>query len=172
MAKVIFVTACLFAIIVPFMTTNNTATKSAGNHDFPTEFEGRRLNDLGLSDREKGFLADFPGQIGRFSDGDREIIIRRVTEATRKLHPAVDCFKAVGFITEPLPVRIDEAQHRWSCFSAVKEGDKLRVCERIEDKRGGVWTDVSSWYWSAWGSDHAEWWAYTVAERWTDQPQR
>ena len=123
------------------------------------------MRDLGLSAREQYFLNDFPGQIGRFSDGSREIIIRRVTEATRKLHPASDCFRAIGYTVTPLPLRTDEYGKRWSSFSAVKDGETFRVYERIEDNHSREWTDPSSWYWSVWGQETNEWWAWTVAER-------
>ena len=151
-----------------FALTRST-TRQANSSDFKgftTEFEGRKFRDLGLSERERFFLEDFPGQIGRFSDGNREIVIRRVTEATRKLHPASDCFEAVGYSTTPLPVKLDEAGKRWACFSAVKSDERLRVCERMEERSGRTaWTDVSSWYWSAWGKGQSEWWAFTVAEK-------
>jgi hypothetical protein len=167
MAKIVFIIACAIAFSAPFALTRST-TRQANSSDFkgfPTEFEGRKLRDLGLSERERFFLEDFPGQIGRFSDGNREIVIRRVTEATRKLHSASDCFEAVGYTTTPLPIKVDEAGKRWACFSAVKSDEKLRVCERIKDDQDGEWTDVSSWYWSAWGKGQSEWWAFTVAEK-------
>lgn len=168
MAKIIFIVACLIACFAPFAVMKESKTVSTTQIAFPTEFEGRTLRDLGLSDRERAFLVDFPGQIGRFTDGEREIIIRHVTEATRMLHPADDCFKAVGYTTAPLPVKVDAANSRWACFSAIKNKDNLRVCERIEDKKGREWTDVSSWYWAVWGSDRGDWWAYTVAEHLPD----
>jgi hypothetical protein len=167
MAKVIFFLACGIAFMAPFTLTTKSLPygRVSDFREFPTEFDGRPLRDLGLSEREQGFLVDFPGQIGRFTDGNREIIIRRVTEATRKLHSASVCFEAIGYTTQPLAIKIDEARHRWSCFSAFKGGDRLKVCERIEDANGSEWTDVSSWYWSVWGLENGEWWAYTVAER-------
>ena len=118
MAKIVFIIACAIAFSAPFALRNST-TRQANSADFkgfPAEFEGRKLRDLGLSERERFFLEDFPGQIGRFSDGNREIVIRRVTEATRKLHPASDCFEAVGYSTKPLPIKVDEAGKRWACF--------------------------------------------------------
>ncbi len=173
MAKVIFILACVAGFFAPFALTNRPSPdRGVGEvRSFPTVFEGRPLRDLGLSDRERGFLADFPGQIGRFADGNREIIIRRVTEATRKLHSAGDCFTAVGYTTRPLPAKMDDESRVWSCFTAEKPDDKLRVCERIEGTGGGEWTDVSAWYWSAFGQENGEWWAFTVAERWSDAPQ-
>ncbi len=167
MIKIAFILSCVFAAASSALLTETIlpSSRDITTTTFPSVFEGRPLMDLGLSDRERLFLEDFPGQIGRFSDGTREIIIRRVTEATRKLHSADDCFRAAGFTTKPLPVKIDDRSERWACFSAVKLRENLNVCERIEDHQGGRWTDVSSWYWSAWGQGEREWWAYTVAER-------
>lgn len=168
MAKIVFIIACALAFLAPVVLTKRTPQNAGGDSEFrnfPTHFEGRLLRDLGLSERERFFLEDFPGQIGRFTDGNREIVIRRVTEPTRKLHPANDCFRAVGYTTTPLPLKIGADQKRWSCFSAIKANESLRVCERIEDTLGGEWTDVSSWYWAAIWKSEGEWWAYTVAER-------
>lgn len=171
MAKIIFILACGLAFLAPFVLTKDQRPEAEHSAftGFPKEFEGRELTDLGLSEREKFFLDGFPGQIGRFTDGNREIVIRRVTEATRKLHSASDCFKAVGYKVTPLPLRIDGNDRRWSCFSAERSGDKLRVCERLEDGKGGEWTDVSTWYWAVWGKT-GEWWAYTVAETASEIP--
>ncbi|MGE3466134.1 MAG: hypothetical protein AB7J13_04315 [Pyrinomonadaceae bacterium] len=168
MAKVIFVIACLIAFLAPFiLSERGSVVTNSAVENFPDEFEGRELRDLGLSEREQFFLNDFPGQIGRFTDGYREIIIRRVTESTRKLHPASDCFEAVGYSTTPLPIRVDENNKRWACFVATRNDDRLRICERIYDHQGNDWTDVSSWYWATWGKS-GEWWALTVAERESD----
>ena len=166
MAKVIFVFACLAALFAPIVWSKSDAVVS--NNDlrgFPKEFEGRPLREVGLTEREQYFLNDFPGQIGRFTDGRREIIIRRVSEATRKLHPATDCFRANGYSITPLPVKIDAQEKRWSSFVAVKGEESFNVYERIEDNTGLEWTDVSTWYWSVWGQENGEWWAWTVAER-------
>ncbi|MBX3289793.1 MAG: hypothetical protein KF855_10675 [Acidobacteria bacterium] len=166
MEKIAFIFSCLAAFFAPFILTANAPPDNGTAHfEFPHEFEGRELRNIGLSEREGFFLRGFPGQIGRFTDGQREIIIRRVTEATRMLHPAVDCFEAVGYRTSPLPLRVGDDGKRWSCFTASKAGDNLTVCERIEDNLSNEWTDVSSWYWSSWGKGTGEWWAYTVAER-------
>ncbi len=148
---------------------NGSATKTY-SYQFcfiisPETFEGIKIKQLPLSERESYFLEDFPGNIGRFSDGKREIIIRYVREATRKLHPASDCFRAVGYSTNPLPLKVDDDGKRWSCFSAARANEKLRVCERIYDDAGNEWTDVSAWYWTALNELNGNWWAVTVAER-------
>lgn len=166
MAKIVFIIACGLAFMAPFILTKDTSprTRASAPGIFPARFEGRALHALGLSEREAFFVKDFPGDIGRFTDGSREIVIRRVTEATRKLHPSSDCFRATGYTTTPLPVKIDEDKKQWSCFNAARGDEKLRVCERIEASDGREWTDVSAWYWAAWGAEGGEWWAYTVAE--------
>lgn len=164
----VFIIACALAAFAPFLAAEKrTPNEAAQNfHSFPTEFENQPLKELELTEREQIFFENFPGKVGRFSDGRREIIFRYVTEATRKLHPASDCFAAVGYKTKPLPMRIDAENNRWSCFSASKTGESLRVCERIytADNRQN-WTDVSAWYWSALSDGNGAWWAVTVAER-------
>ena len=167
MAKLIFILACAAACFAPMVFSKSTGVVTLDKEfrGFALEFEGRPLRDVGLTQREQYFLTDFPGQIGRFTDGKREIIIRRVTEATRKLHPAADCFRAIGYSITPLPLRVDADGRRWSSFVAVKGDESLNVYERIEDNAGLEWTDVSAWYWSVWGQEKGEWWAWTIAER-------
>jgi hypothetical protein len=167
MAKTLFIIACALAFLAPLFLTGATSSDAptATFRGFPSDFEGVKLRELGLSERENYFLEDFPGKIGRFTDGRREIIIRWVTQATRKLHPAKDCFEAIGYETAPLPVKIDHRGKRWACFSARKNTESLRVCENIGDDAGNEWTDVSVWYWSVFSQQKGEWWAYTVAER-------
>ena len=167
MAKILFLIACAAALFAPFVSNRAAAPhgESIAFRGFPIEFEGVALKELGLTEREKFFLEDFPGKIGRYTDGRREIIFRWVTKPTRKMHPAADCFKAIGFETKPLPLKVDAAGKHWACFSARKNGESLRVCERIYNGAEEEWTDVSAWYWTALSSSSGEWWAVTVAER-------
>lgn len=161
----IFVLICFSALTIPFLTVGKEIVKlNQTNLTFPTEFENKPLQQLDLSEREQFFLQDFPGEIRRFTDGNREIIVRYVTEATRKLHPASDCFSAIGFQIKPLPLKIDENQQKWSCFTAIRNGENLKVCERIYTENGESWTDVSSWYWSAITNENKDYLAITVAE--------
>ena len=166
MAKIFFIVACLIAFLAPFLLTKESSSnaQTASFRGFPDSFEGLKLKELDLSERERYFADDFPGKIGRFTDGRREIIIRWATEATRKMHSVKDCLEAVGYATKPLPLKIDENGKRWSCYSAKRKDESLRVCERITDAEGREWTDVSAWYWSALSQPEGEWWAYTVAE--------
>lgn len=166
----LYIAACLLAALVPWMPN---ASKLQGGQasltafpGWPTEFEGRALTSLPLEEREQRFSDEFPGRIARFTDGRREIIMRWVVEATRKLHPASDCFEGVGYGVAPLPLKVDEAGARWGSFIATRGEERLRVRERIYDDRGGAWSDVSAWYWTAARERSAgPWWAVTVAER-------
>ncbi len=72
--------------------------------DWPTHFRDRPLTPLPLSELELRFARRFPGAIARFSDGERVLILRRVDRPTRQLHPATDCFAALGYsIDRPRP---------------------------------------------------------------------
>lgn len=164
--QIIFVAACLSAFVTPFILGGKETVKTNEYVvSFPKEFDGKLLKQLELSEREQFFLNDFPGEIRRFTDGNRELIIRYVATATRKLHPASDCFSAIGYSIKPLPLKIDDNQQKWSCFKATKDNESLNVCERIYSENGKSWTDVSSWYWSAISEETGQgYWAVTVAE--------
>ena len=134
---------------------------------WPETWRGRKLAPLELTTREQVFLSGFPGAVRRFSDGERELVMRWVTSATRRLHPAADCYRALGFkIDDTAIVRNQQgtAQH---CFTARRNGEAWRVCEQISETDGNAtWTDVSAWYWSALlNSSHGPWWVVTTAER-------
>lgn len=112
--------------------------------------------------------AFFPGRVGRFSDGQREIILRWVTQETRKLHASSDCFKANGYRIEALPIK-REGEALWSRFIAMRGKVRLEVAERIYAPGGGQWSDVSAWYWAALlGRTQGPWWAVTVASQAVD----
>ena len=175
--RVGFLIACLSAAIAPIiagdslpgrrMNANAPAVVFSG---WATSFEHRPLTPLALSEREERFGADFPGRLARFTDGEREIVARWVTTATRKLHPAADCYRATGYDVRPLPLHVDADGERWASFSAARGDERLIVRERIYDEAGASWTDASSWYWAATGgSTRAPWWAITVAERATEE---
>jgi hypothetical protein len=132
----------------------------------PTEFEGRKLTELPLTGRDRRFADDFPGRVGRFTDGTRELIMRTTDRATRRLHPASDCLKATGFTVEPLPARRGPDGTTWGCIAARKQADALTLCEQIRDADGRRWPDPSSWYWPALtGASRGPWWSTTIVEK-------
>jgi hypothetical protein len=167
-SNLLYIITCAMAALMPFLSASESHSSSVATVTFPgwpTEFEGKTLTSLPLTELEKRFTSDFPGKIGRFSDGKREIIIRWVTEATRKMHPASDCFQGIGYDVKPLPLRRDNSGSLWAGFTATGGDERLRVFERIHSDSGQTWTDVSAWYWSALRHDSGSWWAITVAEK-------
>ncbi len=159
---------CGAAALAPFQFEKGQIT-SKGNQfpDWPSQFEGHSIRQLQLTDREQRFQEGFPGRIGRFTDGNREIVIRQVACSTRKLHSAVDCFRALGYTIQPLPLRKGDSQRLWGCFEASRLQERFVVYECIEDSLGNGWTDVSAWYWAAVfaKTSTAPWTAWTVAEK-------
>ena len=162
-----FLLAALAAAVAPLVAGPKDATAAnAGFPGWPNQYEDRALTEMPLTPRENSFVRDFPGRVGRFSDGRREIIIRFVDAPTRRLHPAADCFRGIGYSVTPMPVRKDASGAAMSCFRAGRGGDSIAVCELIRDQRGGVWPDVSAWYWNAmFGATQPPWWSFVVAER-------
>ena len=165
-SSLFYLIACAIAALMPFLNAHSEqpSRNTDGFPGWPNQFEGKTLTALPMTELEQRFMSDFPGRIGRFTDGEREIVIRWVTEATRKLHPASDCFQGLGYSVKPLALHRDDNGSLWSSFAASKANARLRVYERIHSESGESWTDVSSWYWAALGED-GPWWAITVAEK-------
>jgi hypothetical protein len=166
-SSLLYIVACAIAALMPFLAAHSEQSSGAASvfYGWPDQFEEKTLTELPLTELEQRFATDFPGKIGRFTDGRREIVIRWVTEATRKLHPASDCFQGIGYSVKPLALHRDKDGSLWSSFAATKGDERLRVYERIHDNAGETWTDVSAWYWSAMRKDSGSWWAVTVAEK-------
>ncbi len=157
--------AAAAAALAPFATRSSGAVASAPFPGWPTHYEGRALVELPLTPREAAFTEDFPGRVGRFSDGQREIIIRWVGAPTRKLHSAADCFRGSGYAITPIAARKVSDGTTMSCFRATLRGASMTVCEMIRDDRGGSWSDVSAWYWDGMlRSSPPPWWSFVVAQ--------
>ncbi|BCU76045.1 exosortase/archaeosortase family protein [Luteolibacter sp. LG18] len=115
-------------------------------------FEGLTLplQPLPATPTEQAFASGFPGTLGSFTWSDRQVILRRVTTATRQLHPSRDCLRAAGYFTTDSIVETHADGGKWSRFSAIRSGRELIVRERIlSETDGQTWTDVSPWFWSA-----------------------
>ncbi|MFL6657840.1 MAG: hypothetical protein ACJ8GW_07210 [Massilia sp.] len=165
LASLIFAGVCATAALAPLAAHKEASKVADGFPGWPTEFEGATLSALPLSPMELRLAEQFPGRVGRFSDGRREVILRWVAVGSRKLHPASDCFKANGYALTNLPISVRDGQ-RWSGFRAQRGGQTLEVRERIVDAAGAQWSDVSAWYWSVMlGKSSGPWWAVTVAQR-------
>lgn len=165
--SVLIISATL-ALFAPLLTESKIVkhAENSGFPGWPATYESKKLTQLPLTKREIRFTENFPGKIARFSDGQREIIIRWVSEPTRMLHPASDCFKGIGYNVTPLPVQLNQANIKMGCFSADKGEQSLSVCEYIEDASSRTWSDISSWYWSAiWEEKEQGWMSFVVAEK-------
>lgn len=167
MRSLMIVVIHLCAALLPF--TAGYSKQAAMENSFPgwpSELSGRTLTPLPMTEQEQEFSQGFPGRIGRFSDGTREIIIRYVQQPTRLLHPSADCLRGSGFAISPRPVTRDNDGRLWGCALAERGNERYRVCEHLRDEEGNGWYDVSSWYWSTiLKNSKGPWWAVTVAER-------
>jgi hypothetical protein len=154
--------------IRPVHPDASAAPQAEAAVEWPVEWRGRALRPLALTDTEQRFAQGFPGKIVRLTDEWNMLVWRHVARPTRMLHPAVDCYRAVGWRIrdERLEQANNDTNERWRCFIAEREhgGARLRVCERIEDNDGQGFTDTSAWYWAAiTGQSAGPWRAVTVA---------
>jgi hypothetical protein len=122
------------------------------------------LHALPPTEAEIAFAKSFPGTLSSHRWGADQMILRRVNQATRRLHPSGDCLRAAAFeTTEAITVRLADGSC-WARFSATRDGLRLTVHERITSgSDGSSWTDVSAWYWAAlWHPLNGPWQAETV----------
>lgn len=162
--------ALIVAALLPLFgragaTTAATAAASIAD-EWPTVLDGASLRPLGLSAVEQRFADRFPGRIGRFEAGAAVWVLRDVRRPTRALHPASDCFRGLGYRIDSIQLEADAASRRWRCFVATRNGERLRVCERIVDQGGEqAFTDASDWFWAAsLGRSPGPWRAMTRVE--------
>lgn len=141
------------------------APAAIASTEWPASLDGDTLRPLALSAVEQRFARRFPGRIGRFAAGDGVWVLRDVTRPTRALHPAVDCFRGLGYRIERAQLHNDARSRLWRCFVAERDGERMRVCERIVDANGEGYVDASSWYWAAvLGRSSGPWRALTRVE--------
>lgn len=161
------VLAFLFLAAGPWLVEQPAGTpRSSSFVEWPQQFAGMPLQPLALSAVEQRFAEQFPGAIARFSAGRQVITLRHVTQATRKLHPAADCYRGLGYRIKAISVqRRPDRGGLQRCFVASRGGQDLQVCEYIEDAAGQSFSDNSAWYWSALaGRSPGPWRAVTIAQ--------
>jgi hypothetical protein len=140
----------LWCAMLPLALTRAAAPAAAPHAEWPTHYRGQALQPLAVSAVEQRFAAQFPGRIARFAVADgSELVLRDVDRPTRMLHPAADCWRGIGWRIEATRLETDADALLWRCFDAVRDGQRMRVCERIVDAQGEVFTDTSAWFWAA-----------------------
>jgi hypothetical protein len=141
------------------------ATQAAAAHEWPRVWQGDTLRPLALTAVEQRFAVRFPGHIGRFAADGSVWVLRDVTRPTRALHPASDCFRGLGYRIEQTQLQREPDSRLWRCFIAERNGERVRVCERIVDANDQDFVDASSWFWAATlGRSTGPWRAMTRVE--------
>ena len=166
-AALLHLSVCAAAAAAPFAIP--AAAPAAGRVDapeWPGSFEGHPLRALPPAAIDARFARDLAGAVRRFTDGEREIVVRWSAAPTRTLHPASVCYEAAGWSVEPIPLATDAAGRAWSRFRARKDAERLVVRECVEDALGRTWPEPTAWYWaSLLGRTQGPATAWTVAER-------
>ena len=164
-ALALFLISCLLAASMPWLEPAPVAS-SAGFPGWPDSFEGRLLRAEPLNRLEQNAERGFPGRIGRFTDGHKQIVFRWINRPSRTLHEPEVCFRGSGYRVISGPLVRDNGGILWSTFKAERAGERMIVRTLIRDMQGQSWQDVSGWFWSAsLGRSAGPWWAVTVAER-------
>ena len=154
------------AAITPLLARHdNPRAVLAPLREWPHEFRGRPLIEIPMNEDERRFLADFPGAVARFSDGENDILMRWVHLPTRRLHPAEDCYRGWGYEVSQSRIHNDRDGTQWRCFTARIGGKEREVCEQLRDLEGTHFTDVSSWFWSATLHETTGPWLVTTVSR-------
>jgi len=164
-----FFLSCLAAALVPFGGRIGEAAAFDGDSAivWPRTWNGRALIEVPLDAQVKEFLGIFPGRMAEFAvcGSDERILLRWTPVATRKLHPAEGCFRAMGGTVTPLAAVRDRSAKGWSrfrvdqpdgsgllvrqCYLALGEGGHgLDLADMIAGADSS-WPDASAWYWSA-----------------------
>lgn len=153
------VTAAVPWFAPPTRASDSTVASFPG---WPLLEAGTVLPEVPLTDAERGFSEAFPGKLAKFGDARHTYVVRWITSATRRLHPAEDCFRASGYAIHHESRCPAQLEGGVGCFTAEKDGAVLDVYERITDSEGKVFTDVSAWYWAAMrGTSQGPWWSVT-----------
>ena len=156
--------ACVVCSSATLSRTRHAPAAPKHSAELPTEWQGKPLRPLALSEVETRFAHRFPGTLSRMTDGTQVLVLRHVVQPTRMLHPAADCYQGLGYRISAQQLELDGQQKLWRCFEAARGGQRLRVCERIVDAAGQGYTDASAWYWSAaLGQSTGPWQAITTA---------
>ncbi len=117
---------------------------------------------LPLESRAAEYAKGFPGTIELFAKDERRLVVRVINRATRRYHLSADCYRAIGYKTEPMAIFQGIDGSMWGRVMATRDGERIEVRERVVSLDGQSWTDPSSWFWSAMlGRSEGPWVGYS-----------
>lgn len=121
--------------------------------DWPETWDGHYLVALEPDAVEKKFAEGFPGQIRRFALPDGQLILRKVTTATRMLHPTSHCLRASGFrlLHEPVVIQGNDGGPCLRYQMTAPDGTVWEVTEYVRGPGSHSFrtASVTKWYWHA-----------------------
>lgn len=148
------VVVCLAAAILPLLRgTHPIVRNSTPAPPWPEPF--RNMREQPLTGTETRFAAEAGTSVARFTGNGRDWVLRWIPNASRRIHPAEECYRAAGWRVHPLPMRFivpsdgSFASARWGCFEAQRGTIGAEVCQTIIDGSDRSWSDVGSWWWAA-----------------------
>lgn len=161
----LFTVLAAVAALIPLADDGAPPAEATAFSGWPTHYEKRAIMALPPAPEDAWLSRQFPGRVARFSDGERQIVLRWVAGPTRLLHPATQCFRGAGYTINPAAMRRAAGGTAMGCFRASKDGSDFQICERIFGG-GRSWPDVSAWYWHALlNRAPAGYWAVVEVER-------
>lgn len=143
------ISTALFAIPASLFSKNtNIATTT--QPELLTTYQGEALTPLALTPAEEKFYTNFPGNVSIYEGHSFKLIVRTVTRATRKLHPASHCLRAEGFhIEEKTRTTLPDGS-RWLTYTATRNGAQWLIREQITQTDGDKqWSEIPAWFWDA-----------------------
>lgn len=139
----------LLAIPASLLSNSESLTKPT-KAELLTSYQGEALTPLALTPAEEKFYTNFPGSVAIYEGHSFKLIVRTVTRATRKLHPASHCLRAEGFhISEKTQTNLPDGS-RWLTYTATRNGAQWLIREHIAQTDGDKqWSEIPAWFWHA-----------------------
>ena len=137
--------------LVTFLPARSHSSSHLPEPTLLTHYQGLPVEAVELSPREESFAKNFPGELNIYRiAGQQTLIIRRVTKATRMLHPSSHCLKAEGFKISQSSIARKADGRPYLRYHATRRDEAYLVTEQISDQQNRQqWTEVSAWYWAA-----------------------
>ncbi len=136
--------------LITLLPARTHSPNPPSNFESLSTYHGRAVEEVSLSPREESFAENFPGQLKIYRVGHDTLIIRRITKASRMLHPSYHCLKAEGFIISDSQIESDDQGQPFLRYRATRNDEAFLVSEKIRDLQNTKqWTEVSAWYWHA-----------------------